>query len=222
MTKIDQYEKLPQELIERNWSIIHLGNGKHEFVNGVQKNIYHNFEKIDGNEIINWEYKASILNQFSTSESAILSVCFNQKIIHNFLYQNQDFSMTKIYNCERKRGLCFDYKIGDLNKNVSNLQIEIDLTTELNGVITIFEGKNINNENINDFNVFQIYHPFRYYYDLQKENELPIKEINCCYLVQNKQNRTSNISIYLYTFKNPLDISSIKLLKKSQYVLQKR
>lgn len=222
MTKIDQLEKLPQFLQENNWSIVHIGNGKHEFIQGIQNYIYHTFEEINENEVINWQYQASILNQFSTSESAILSVCFNQKIIHDFLYKNQDFSKAKMYNSERKKGVNFEYTINNINKKVENLQIEIDLTTELNGVVSVFEGKNISNTNINDFNVFQIYNPFRYYYNLQQDNKLPIKEINCCYLVQNKQNGISKINIYLYTFTNPLDISSISLIKKNQYVLQKR
>jgi hypothetical protein len=86
MTKVDKLSNLHQDLITDDWSIIHLGGGKHEFVQGIQDYIYHKFETIEVTK--DWEYKASILNDLSESESAILSKCFNQKILHDFLYND--------------------------------------------------------------------------------------------------------------------------------------
>jgi len=129
-----------------------------------------------------------------------------------------------MYNSERKRGLSFDYKIGTLKTEAKGLQIEIDLTAELNGYVTVFEGKNTKNDKewLKNFNVFQLYYPFRYYYELQKQEKLPIKKISACYLVRQKNKNGSIIRLYNYIFKDYLNITSIKLLKKKQYILNKR
>jgi hypothetical protein len=105
---------------------------------------------------------------------------------------------------------------------MNSLQIEIDLTIEKDGYVTVFEGKNIKESEIEDFNVYQLYNPFRYYHDLKMANKLDIKEINCCYLVQDKSQVNTKINIYLYTFTNYQDISSIELLKSTSYVLNKK
>jgi hypothetical protein len=220
MTKIDSLNKLPDELVKQNVSIIHHGDGVHEFIFNANQYIYHDFAKIDN--VINWQYRPSILNNFSSSENAILSLCFNQKIIHDFLYNDPHNANPKMYNAERKRGISFDYEVNGVKKQMKSLQIEIDLTTEKDGFVTVFEGKNIKDNKIENFNVFQIYNPFRYYYDLKIANKLDIKEINCCYLVQDKNALSTKINIYLYTFTNYKDISSVKLLKSASYVLNKK
>ena len=220
MTKIDNLNKLPSALIEKNVSIVHHGKGIHEFVFNLSQYIYHKFEVIENTK--DWSYRPSILNNFSTSENAILSLCFNQKIIHDFLYDDPHNANPKMYNAERKRGVCFDYKINGVLKNMNSLQIEIDLTIEKDGYVTVFEGKNIKESEIEDFNVYQLYNPFRYYHDLKMANKLDIKEINCCYLVQDKSQVNTKINIYLYTFTNYQDISSIELLKSTSYVLNKK
>jgi hypothetical protein len=100
-----------------------------------------------------------------------------------------------------------------------NLQMEIDLTMELNGVITIFEAKNGFPKN---FAIYQIFHPFKYYSNLKKEKELDIKQINCCYILIRKEKGNSFLKLYSYTFEDENNMTSIKLLKCSQYNLIKR
>lgn len=220
MTKLDDTSKLPDILLENNYCIVHLGNGRHKFIKGIN-NIFHEFEDINKDEIINWIYRPSILNDFSHSESSILSTAYNHRILHDFLYLDI-VSNPKIYNSERKQSVSFDYQIKNTKAKVENLQIEIDLTAELNGLVTVFEGKNIRKEWHKDFNVHQLYNPFRYYYELQKDNKLPIKKITACYLLRKKEKDSSVIRLYNYTFNNPLDITSIKLIKKREYRLEKR
>ena len=111
------------------------------------------------------------------------------------------------------------YAIGKEKINAFNLQMEIDLTTEYNGVITVFEGKNNFPEN---FAVYQLYFPFLYYHNLKETNKLEVKNINCCYLLRKKIDEKSIIRIYQYTFSNPVDMTSIKLIKNAQYNLIKR
>ena len=91
-----------------------------------------------------------------------------------------------------------------------NQQIEIDLTIEFNGTIGIFEAKN---GSPNNFNIYQIYHPFLYYHN----SNLPIKEIICVYLVWQKDKQ--KIKLWAYTFDNPLRLDSIKFIKSKEYIL---
>jgi hypothetical protein len=115
--------------------------------------------------------------------------------------------------------LTFNFLIGKEKIEANNLQMEIDLTTEYNGIVTVFEGKN---NFPKDFAVYQLFFPFYYYYTLKKSNKLDIKEINCCYVLRKKEKEQSKIRIYQYTFEKPNDMSSIKLLKSAQYNLIKR
>lgn len=222
ITKLDSTDKYPDLLKDEDYFLVHLGDGKHQFIKGFN-NIFHKFEEISDNEIIEWPYRPSVLNDYSTSESSVLSLCYNHRIIHDFLYQDI-VANPKIYNSERKRGVTFKYYINQREHEFINLQIEIDLTTEYNGYVTVFEGKNTNKgeEWLKDFNIFQIYNPYRYYYELQKNKKLDIKKLTACYLVRKKLKDISYIRLYNYIFENPLDITSIKLISKNQYNLKKR
>ena len=185
VTKLDNTSKFPQVMLDNDYFIVHLGKGKHKFVKGINKG-FHRFEPIAPENIYTWKYRKSILNEFDTSESNILSVGFN---------------------------------LGDEKIQASGLQMEIDLTTEYNGVVTVFEGKNNFPEN---FAVYQLYFPFLYYHKLKTENKLAINDINCCYLLRKKEGEQSVIRIYQYTFENPDDMASIRLIKNAQYNLIKR
>ncbi|WP_374128788.1 hypothetical protein [Candidatus Endomicrobiellum agilis] len=224
MTKIDDISKLPETVIKADYFIVHLGNGKHKFVKGIDKG-YHTFEKMDDSEVIEWQYRPSILNDFSVSEASILSLANNQKILHDFLYryQNYDIGIPKMYSSERKRGVSFEYFAGNEKLSFENLQIEIDLTLENAGYVTVFEGKNSKlNRWTENFNIYQLYNPFRYYYNLKQNNKLGIEKLTACYLIRQKNKGNSIIRLYNYTFENPLDITSVKLLKKREYHLKKK
>lgn len=213
VTKLDNTDKFPKILLDNDFFILHLGEGKHQLIKNI-KNGYHKFEDISDKNIFNWKYRKSLLNEFDTSESNILSVGSNQRIIHDFLYEDI-VANPKVYNARRTKS-SLQYNIGKQKIKTTNLQMEIDLTTEYNGVVTIFEGKNNFPEN---FAVYQLYHPFLYYYNLKEDKHLKIKEINCCYLLRKREKENSVIRIYSYNFNNPLDITSIKLLKCAQYNL---
>ena len=215
-TKLDNTAKFPDLLRKENYFIVHIGNGRHRFIKGI-KNGFHDFEEIDKINIFDWKYRKSILNEYDTSESNILSVGFNQRIIHDFLYDDI-VANPKMYGSRRTK-TTLKYNIGKNKIDARNLQMEIDLTTEYNGVVTIFEGKNNFPDN---FAVYQLYFPFLYYYNLKNANKLNIKSINCCYLLRKRENGKSVIRIYQYTFQNPLDMITIKLVKSAQYNLINR
>ena len=70
-TKLDDKSKIPDLLKREDYTIIHLGKGFHQFLKGIDK-AFHTFEPI--REEIDWEYQKSVLNEYNTSESNILSV----------------------------------------------------------------------------------------------------------------------------------------------------
>ncbi|MCC7430817.1 hypothetical protein IT568_08250, partial [bacterium] len=71
VTKLDNKTKLPDILVKHDYAIIHIGSGNHKFIKGIDK-VFHNFEPIQ--KTIDWKYKKSLLNQYNSSESNILSV----------------------------------------------------------------------------------------------------------------------------------------------------
>lgn len=222
VTKLDSKTKLPQVLRDNDYAIIHLGNGKHMFIKGIDK-IFHNFEPIEKH--ITWNYKKSLLNQYNSSESNILSVANNQRILHHFLFgQDTEFDdvdilkRPKTYFPHRTK-TSFEYNFGkDAKLQLKNIQIEVDLTIEFQGVIGVFEGKNGKPDS---FSIYQIYHPFLYYHNANQNTELKgkIKNIFCVYVVREKLKTHETIKLWAYTFKNPLDITSINLIKSASYEL---
>lgn len=213
-TKIDNSALLPQILRDKDYYVCHLGKGRHCFVPGIE-NGYHRFEEISEEDARPWKYKKSLLNEFDTSESNILSVAHNQSIIHDFLYENDRRAFPNVYNARRTK-CSFSYKIGHYDIVTTSLQMEIDLTLEYEGQVTVFEGKN---KFPDDFAIYQLYHPFLYYHELREAKELDIRELNCCYLLRDKEKEGSTIRVYLYTFTNPYDMTSIKLIRAKQYNL---
>jgi len=83
VTKIDNKNQLPKTLLDNDFALIHLGKGKHQFIKGIHK-VFHEFEPIQTTVV--WPYKKSLLNEYNTSESNILSVANNQRILHHFLF----------------------------------------------------------------------------------------------------------------------------------------
>ncbi len=215
-TKIDNSSLLPEDVRAQDYFIVHLGEGRHRFVKGVEKG-YCVFAPIDDSERIPWKYRQSLLNELDTSESNILSVATNQRIIHDFLYDDIVAS-PKTYNARRTK-MSFMYYIGDEQIEATNLQMEIDFTFEYQGVVTVVEGKNGFPE---DFAVYQLFHPFRYYTEINRQKHLGIRQITCCYILRKRKHRESILRLYNYTFEDPQYIDSIRLLKKAEYRLVKR
>ena len=222
VTKLDNKSKLPPLLIKNDYAIVHLGNGEHMFVKKIN-NFYHDFEPIK--MAIQWEYRKSILNQFDTSESNILSVANNQRILHHFLF-GKDTELEDVDIIKRPKTYfphrtktSFEYTIGKEHKiKLENIQIEIDLTIEYQGVVGVFEAKNGKPDN---FSVYQLYHPFLYFYNANKDKTVKgqIKRIYCVYLVREKHIDGDILKLWAYTFTCPTDITSIKLVKSAAYKL---
>ncbi|CAI8209617.1 MAG: Uncharacterised protein [Alphaproteobacteria bacterium] len=202
-------------VLEKGYCIAHLGKGKHKFIK-AEDYWFHRFENIRA-ETIQWPYRKSALNETDTSESNILSVGFNQRIIHDFLYEDIVAS-PKMYGSRRTR-INADYMVGKEKLKVTKVQMEIDLTTEHLGAVTVFEGKNNFPE---DFAVYQLFHPFLYFHQMKLSGEIDVNEINCCYLTRKKIAGFSVIRLHLYGFEDPSRLDSLFLKKCAEYKLVPR
>ena len=226
VTKLDNKDKLPQSFRDKDIAVIHLGSGKHKFINGIDK-VYHEFEDIK--KTVEWEYHKSLLNQFNSSESNILSVANNQRILHDFLFgEDKEFMNEEIINRPKtyfphRTKTSFSYTFGEDEKiDLHNIQIEVDLTIEYKGVVGVFECKNGEPDS---FSVYQLYHPFLYYHNANRDASIngKIKKIYAIYVVRHKDKDENDIvSLWQYTFKEPSDITSIKLVKSRKYKLIKK
>lgn len=218
VTKVDSSNLLPDILKKEDYFILHLGKGRHKFVKGINKG-YHSFEEVSDKNIINWKYKASLLNEYDTSESNFLSVAFNQRISHHFLYGDEN-KEAKVYQSRRTKE-SVSYNVGREKIVTSSVQMEIDQTFERKGVVTVIEGKN---EYLDNFAIYQIFVPLVYFHTLKKEKGLAIKDVNCCYVLKKKKKKTDNRSFlrfYLYSFEDPNDMTTIKLVRSAEYRLTK-
>lgn len=222
VTKIDKISVLPKSLIDNDYCLVHLGNGRHKFIKGLSK-VFHTFEPI-GN-VVEWKYQKSILNQFNSSESNILSVANNQRILHDFLFgQDTEFNDEEIIKRPKtyfphRTKTTLEYNLGlDAELKAEKIQIEIDLTIEFKGKVGVFEAKNGAPKN---FSVYQLYHPFLYYYNANKEQKLngSINEILGVYIVRSKIKGVDVLKLWSYTFDNPYDITSIKFVESKAYKL---
>lgn len=221
---MDSKSVLPDFFVENDIALVHLGSGRHKFIKGLQ-NVYHDFEPIA--EIIDWHYKKSILNEYNTSESNILSVANNQRILHHFLFGlDKEFEKVDIHDRPKtyfphRTNANLKYRFGDtFEVSLTRMQIEIDLTIEYKGTIGVFEAKNGTPDN---FSIYQLYHPFLYYYNAKVNTPLGsrIEDIVCVYVVRSREMDLSELSLWAYSFAIPDDITSITLQKSAKYRLIK-
>jgi len=221
-TKFDNRNKLPPILIENDYALIHLGEGNHMFVKGINK-VYHDFEPIQ--KTLEWDYHKSILNLYNSSESNILSIANNQRILHHFLFgEDREFDDLEVNNRPKtyfphRTKTNLKYSFGnDIKLELKNVQIEVDLTIEFKGTVGVFEAKNGKPSN---FSIYQIYHPFLYYFIANKRSDVKgkIKDIYGVYLVRVHSKKDVILKIWAYTFTDPLDITSISLIRSSAYKL---
>ena len=216
-TKVD-HSRIYPDVMKRGDGhfIIHLGEGNHQFVPNMSVG-YHRLEAVLPTETQDWLYRPSLLNEYDSSESNILSVAFNQRILHQFLYDSVGSSpnlylprRTKISGAYRLDGKAIEY---------SKLQMEMDAVVELDNEVTIIEAKNGFPD---DFAVGQLFHPYLYFDDLRTSHELDIKRIQCCYLQRSRRTKRgggSVIRLHLYEF-NGRELASIRLLRKAEYRLK--
>tara|TARA_Y100000589_G_scaffold326098_1_gene365263 strand:+ start:456 stop:1274 length:819 start_codon:yes stop_codon:yes gene_type:complete len=223
-THIDTSANLSPLMAKEGLAVVHLGTergvgnvAKHAFIRGVD-NVFHTFEEIETGNVRQLKYRPGPLDHLNTSEANILSIVHNHGILREFLYPGDLRANPHIYMAHRTR-VQPEYRIGSMEIPANLIQIEVDMTLEYDGNITVFEGKNWKSGR-NDFAIYQLYMPFRYYHLRKLNGEIDIERIECCYVVRRKHKTGSDIDAYLYTFDDPEDMSSIRLLKNQRFELR--
>ena len=223
-THIDSSATLSPLMKKERLAVVHLGTekgvgnvAKHAFIRGIEK-VFHKFEKIKPENVHKIKYRPGPLDHLNTSESNILSIVHNHGILKEFLYPGDLRADPHIYMAHRTRVMP-NYRIDSIDIPANLIQIEVDMTLEHEGRITVFEGKNWKSGR-EDFAIYQLYMPFRYYNLRQVAGEIEIGEIECCYVVRRKHKIGSDIDAYLYTFDDPEDMASIRLIKAERFELR--
>ncbi len=216
VTKVDKSTLYPDVMQQgQGHFIIHLGGGRHQFVPN-QSLAYHRLEPIDEGESQVWEYVPSILNDFDSSEANILSVAHNQLILHDFLYRDRKAEL--VLYLARRTKFNAKYRIGSISVSATKIQMEMDLVLVRNGDVTIVEAKNGFPD---DFAVYQLFHPFLYFDNYRQDGTLDIDRIRCCYVQRQREADVSILRMHLYRFRER-DMASIELIRKREYVLERR
>ncbi|CUU36768.1 MAG: hypothetical protein K6U12_00205 [Armatimonadetes bacterium] len=215
-TKVDTKSELPDIMVQNKYCVAHIGKGKHQFVQALS-DWYHDFEPIQGNEQWEWRYRSSLLNDLESGESSTLSLAFNQRILHDFLYEDITAS-PRIYIPGRPR-LTMSYRVGSVQLQLTSQQMEVDLTLEHDRIVTVVEAKN---SLLSDFAIYQIFHPFKYYSQKLRDRGSPAKEVNACYVLRSEQTGLICVRMYLYRFLDEDRIDSIQLVRKAEYRLVRR
>ncbi|GBC91810.1 hypothetical protein HRbin15_00269 [bacterium HR15] len=139
VTKVDTREILPPSIIRRGFCLAHLGQGKHCFIREL-KHWYHDFEPIGADETFEWRYRKSLLNDLDRGEASTLSLVLNQRVLHDFIYEDVVAS-PKVYIPGRTR-TDLGYWVGKTFLTAKNQQLEMDLVLEYQGTVTVLEAKN--------------------------------------------------------------------------------
>ena len=216
VTKIDKSELYPDVMKQGvGYFLIHLGKGSHQFVPNPSL-AYHRLEPIDEGESKVWEYVPSILNDFDSSEANILSVAYNQLILHDFLYGDRKAEL--VLYLSRRTKFNAEYRIGSTPVSAAGIQAEMDLILVRNNDVTIIEGKN---DFPDDFAIYQLFHPFLYFDNYRQNSTLDIGRIRCCYVQRKREGNMSILRMHLYRFRER-NMTAIELVRKREYVLERR
>ncbi|MFN4034320.1 MAG: DUF6997 domain-containing protein, partial [Fimbriimonadales bacterium] len=192
--------------------------GKHLFIPELS-HWYHDFEKIEADEVVHWRYRKSLLNDLNRGEASTLSLALNQRILHDFIYEDV-VANPKVYIPGRTR-VDLEYVVGTTPLKAKDQQLEMDLTLEYQGTVTVLEAKS---RFLKNFAVYQVFHPIKYYLQRAHKVGIEIAHINACYALSARQGRssTTQVRMYLYKFDDPNRLDSIRLVRKAEYHLLQR
>lgn len=209
MAKWDSSENLPQPLKNNNLNILPVSRSEYAISDfKVYANLPELDAKIENMPCAQLETYETIDIHSITSESTAINILLLSRILNNFL-EVDDIAAT--FN-GRMGTPQFEFLI-DTHKNikrsvaVKNAQCEIDGGFETNDSVIILEAKNIVHP---DFNVRQLYYPYRLWASKVKK---PVRLVFSIY---------SNMiyRLFEYKFENIGDYSSIILIRNKNYSLQ--
>lgn len=206
-TKFDSYNKLPPSLQKNGYFIVHLGKGNHAFVKGQG---FHKLEKI--NDVVDWKLGKSYMDSISDSEAQSVSTAFNDKIIHDFLFNNKNEKL--LLHTARRSKLSYSMKINGETLKTDKLQIELDGVYENQNTLAAVEVKNLDN---GEFEIRQLFSSMKYFKNLKEIGKLP-KSFNVRLVFMVRERKKGNYyKLYEYEFEDEENPNSIDLVKSKQY-----
>lgn len=208
MAKFDHTINLPKLFKQNKLSILPITRGDYII---SHFDAYHKFEPVSSDIArISLPYYIQSLNVDSiTSEAVALNCAYVSGIMADFL---EDEQLVPTVSGRMGSGN-FDFEIKDtLHKNnrivkVNNSQIEIDAGYEGLQKLALIEAKR---DLSNDFLVRQLYYPFRTWSDRVNKAVKPI------FLVYSN----GIFHLYEYQFANPMEYSSLILVKQKNYTVE--
>jgi len=207
-TKFESFKKMPEVLQQNGFFIIHLGKGEHAFVKGEG---YHKFEPIPKENIKDWNGSGSFVDSLGNSEAGTVSELFNNALIRDFLFGNENITID-VHTARRSR-VSYDVVIGETILHADKQQIEIDGLFETKDTIAAVEVKNVDHE---DFEVRQLFNILKYF-ESKKVSPKRISRIVFVVRVRNKKEKKDFFRLYEYKFTDNKRLDSIELVKNAQY-----
>lgn len=207
MTKHDSREGVPQPLSQRGLNILSASRSSY-YIGDFD--VFEDFP--DTSDLkpefceLPW-YETLRVDNITTESNAINALLLGG-ILDKFL---RDYDTAETFNGRMGSG-DFEYAIARANGShiklaVHGAQLEIDGGFENEHSVIIMEAKNVIH---GDFNVRQLYYPFRKY------SELVTKPIRLVF----SQYTNLTYNLFEYEFADPMDYSSITLLRKAAYTFE--
>ena len=208
MAKFDHTINLPELFQKNKLAILPVTRGDYVI---SHFDAYHNFEPLtnDITRVSLPDYIQSLRVETITSEAVALNCAFVSGIMADFL---EDDQLVPTISGRMGSG-SFVFNIANThNKSqcsiqVNNSQIEIDAGYEGLRNLALIEAKR---DLSDDFLVRQLYYPFRTW------NDRVNKEVKTVFLVYSN----GIFHLYEYQFINPMEYSSIKLVKQKNYMVE--
>jgi hypothetical protein len=208
-TKFDSKKHLPESVQREGFFIVHLGQGWHAFVKGEG---YHKFEDIK--TIKEWKAGTSVIDGISESEAQSASTAFNDKIIHDFLFEDKNKDI-KLHTARRAR-ISYEFVIRGITLKADKLQIEMDgiYESEDDKIIAVVEVKNQDHE---DFEIRQLFSSMKYFEKMMGWKISNEYKIRILFMKRIRKNDQDTFKLYEYSFEDKMNPNSIKFVKSSRY-----
>lgn len=207
MTKHDSIDGVPASLKTRGINVLSVSRSKYLL---GRFDVFESFPNTEGLKPVFCEFPP--FETLDTTKISSEANAINALVVSGLLNDFLDDDLVETFNGRMGSGL-FDFLINDKSScypfhiSVSNAQIEIDGGFESDKAVVILEAKNVLHS---DFNVRQLYYPFRKYYSFVTK---PIRLVFSQY---------TNLTYHLfeYTFEDPSDYNSISLVNTASYTFE--
>lgn len=219
LTKLDTLEEVPTSLKHDDVFIAHLGEGRHQFVRGLEYG-FHKFEPFN-EPPEEKRYARTFLDELGAGEADMLSRVYNQGLIQLFLYGDETVRPRIRLPGRTSNAVdnTFEYTVKDQQIQVSQLQVEMDFIVQNGEDIAIAEAKS--GKLSPNFAVAQIFMPVMKLSRLaarlkEKHNVRPlfITQFRKKYQAAGIPTKEyEHIRIYEYRFARPGAMDSLELVK---------